>query len=300
MTMYVILTASQLTPIGIDASLARACKERGIRYHRLIVEETVLDELQTMEIAAGSLLYRASTSTKAAAIELMLTIAHPRKFTTIYYPQAYQHPSKDLYGLSVQLQPGLPVIPTIVLDPTWQSMEADEVSRRLQKLDGFPVVVKTLGLSHGRGVAKADNPKQFHDLLNEPLLEQCKVITRKYLADYRHYRLIVVGGEAVAAIEYHKPADDFRTNATESPTVSAVAMTALPPGAEDIATRATALRSSLLGGVDLLHDLTSGKVYLAEVNVPCYFPRAEEPTGVDIAGRIVDALIEKQEQNHGQ
>ena len=46
------------------------------------------------------------------------------------------------------------------------------------------------------------------------------------------------------------------------------------------------------GGVDLLRH-PGGRWYLLEVNMPCYYPHAQEVAGVDIAGAMVDHLHAK-------
>ncbi|KKQ46317.1 MAG: hypothetical protein US63_C0003G0030, partial [Candidatus Moranbacteria bacterium GW2011_GWC2_37_8] len=48
------------------------------------------------------------------------------------------------------------------------------------------------------------------------------------------------------------------------------------------------------GGVDILID-RNGEHYLIEANFPCFFPRCQMLTGVDISGMMLDYLVQKNE-----
>ncbi|HET9174091.1 MAG TPA: hypothetical protein VFN56_02300 [Candidatus Saccharimonadales bacterium] len=300
MTLFAIVTQDQVGKHGCDVSLERACQARGITYSRLVVENIVLDDVRSMSVPPNSLLYRVSLDSKAVAIESLLATMYTKSLTTMYDKQVFPHPHKRLRELSRQIAEELPIIPTILLDTSWLRMADDDITQRIATVGGFPVIVKTLGLSHGQGVVLTHSVPEFRQYLASVDLAACNTIARKYLAEYRHYRLIVVAGEVIAAIEYHKPNDDFRTNAAPEPTVTAVDIASLPAHIIDLARTSVKLRASILGGVDVLVEQPSETAYLAEVNVPCYFARAEQPTGIDIAGHIVDALIDKQRQHDEQ
>ncbi len=293
--LYVITDKDGSENHGVALSLKRATASMGIRYELLLTESIELNAIADMQFNPGSLLYRVSTSNKACVIESMLVLLHPAIFTTIYHPKLLQLSSRPYRELCEQMALGLTIIPTLIIDETWQRLQDEELEARVAKLDGFPVVVKTLGLSHGAGVKKADDLATLRTLLGQMPPKAYGSIARKYLADYRHYRLIVVDNQVVAAIEYHKPADDFRTNATKEPIVSAVSTMELPPEILDLALEGVTLRSSILGGVDILVDQTDNVAYLAEVNVPCYYARAEAPTGIDISAQLLTAMLRKRD-----
>jgi len=291
MTLYCIMTVAQAGVHASDLALERACHARNISYQRLICEDVLLDDLRNAAYDASDLVYRISTSNKAVSIESLLTHLHPQ-LTTIYSSRTQRYPFRNFRELSQQLTSGLEIIPTQLVDSAWAQLTAEAVDERIAALGGYPIVMKRLGLSHGQGVSLVQSSDELRTAVQQ-LSASDSVILRKYLADYHHYRLIVVAGKVVSAIEYHKPDDDFRTNAMAEPDVSAVAVEDLEPATIKLATDAAALRHSLLAGVDILVDKQDNIAYLAEVNVPCYFPRAEGVTGVDIAGQIVDALLAK-------
>jgi glutathione synthase/RimK-type ligase-like ATP-grasp enzyme len=234
-----------------------------------------------------------SASLKATTTESLLLLSFPGTFTSLYYNRSTPLKGRPYNELSEQLASGLCIIPTSFIDETWLDLSESEIEERMIKLGGFPVIVKTLGLSHGQGVMKVDSSTEFAAVIRKATLTDYKTIVRKYLADYRHYRLIVIENEVVAAIEYHKPNDDFRTNAA-TPVVSGLVVSEIPEQILTLATKSANLRTSLLAGVDVLIDQTDNIAYLAEVNAPCYFARAEKPTGIDIAGKIIEALCAKQ------
>lgn len=293
--LYIILSQEQRNQHGVERSLKDACQRLGVEYKELVIEDISLDDVQTMQFDSPALLYRLSTSRKATTLESLLVILHPGIFTTIYYPKTYQLKSRPFRELAEQLAAGLTIIPTSIVDDTWLKLNDSELEKKAQKLGNFPIVIKVLGLSHGQGVYKVDSMLEMKQLLAKLSVKEEGTVARKYLSNYRHFRIITVANEPVAAIEYHKPEDDFRTNAVEVPNVSAVGVDTLDPGVIDMAVAATKLRSSILSGVDVLVDQTDNTPYLAEVNVPCYYARAEAPTGIDISAKLITALLAKQQ-----
>jgi len=297
-TLYIVASKNQQLKNGVVQSLKRAAEASGITSHLLIVEDTVLDTIADMQFEQGSLLYRVSVSRKAAIMESMLMLLHPGIFTAIYIPALLQLPSQQYRELCEQMAQGLQIIPTLIIDETWQQLDIQSLDKRIAKMGGFPIVVKMLGLSHGAGVRKVDNLDDLQAILMQLPPEKYGSIVRKYLADYRHYRLIVIEDSVVAALEYHKPVDDFRTNATGEPIISAVSVEELQDEVVRLALDGVRLRSSILGGVDILIDQTDNMAYLAEVNVPCNYARAEGPTNIDISRQLLDAMLRKRDRHN--
>jgi hypothetical protein len=295
-TLYIIVNREHLGVHGVLLSLQAACERQGIPYEFLVAEDIALDAVHNMRFAPGSLLYRVSTRLKAATLESMLVLLHPGVFTTIYWPKTAPLSSRPFRELCEQMAAGLPIVPTLIIDETWQQADSASLQAKADSLGGFPVIVKVLGLSHGVGVQKVDDMQALQTVLAGANFAEHGMVARKYLASYRHFRLIIVDDAVVAAIEYHQPADDFRTNASEEPMVSALALDELEPAISHMAVAGVQLRSSILGGVDILVDQTDNTPYLAEVNVPCYFARAEGPTGIDIAGQLITTMLQKREK----
>jgi ribosomal protein S6--L-glutamate ligase len=161
--------------------------------------------------------------------------------------------------------------------------------KNVNLLGGFPVVVKLSGGSHGSGVRKADSLSGLEQQINELRQDSQHMVLRKFIADARHIRCVVIGDKVVDAIEYMPVDGDFRTNAVDEPQVKP-----FEHDYEIFALAENAVKAGVteFGGVDILID-TNGVGYVAEVNFPCNFARNQMCTGKDISGMIVDYLISK-------
>ncbi|MGH7240735.1 MAG: ATP-grasp domain-containing protein [Candidatus Saccharimonadales bacterium] len=291
-TLYLLVSRAKLGG-NSEQSLVAAAQAAGMRHQLLVVDDIMLDDIASMEFAGSNLLYRVSTGAKASTVESALMAYHGSNLTNIYWPKLRLGPTRRYAEMVEQMAAGLPVIPTSLVDETWLTMGDDELQAKVTQLGGFPVLYKTLGLAHGQGIQKLASLQELRAEVQKTVDHQGEALLREYLPEYRHFRVIVVDGTAVATIEYHKPADDFRTNATNAPDVSAVSVADVNPTVRSIALRSVELAASIIGGVDVLLDTKKQVAYLAEVNVPCNFSRAEGPTDVNIGQHIVEALIRK-------
>lgn len=122
--------------------------------------------------------------------------------------------------------------------------------------------------------------------------ETSRFVLRKFIANARHFRMVVIGDKVVDTIEYIAPDDDFRTNAVAVPQV--LPRNDASDDLKRIAAHATNALGLEFGGVDVLID-TEGNAYIAEVNFPCNFARNQMCTGTDIAGQMIDYLVAKAE-----
>ena len=180
---------------------------------------------------------------------------------------------------------GLPINKTI-FGLTHDKMRLD---RYVEHLGGYPVIIKSVGGSHGVGVMKFDSPSSLYAGVDFLLGSGQQCIMRHFIEHDTHARLIVLGNEVIDSIAYHKPKRDFRTNVGSKPNVE---VQKFGDDIEAIAVRATHALGSSFGGVDIMFD-SEGRPHIAEVNVPCFFPRAQLVSGVDIAGQIISYLKQK-------
>lgn len=290
--LYLIVSREKQGGLS-EQSLTAAAKAAGLEVKLLISDDTALDDIAGMKFDGNDLLYRVSVNAHSSAIESALLTLHAHNLTGVYQPRPRLGPTRRYAETIEQLAAGLPIIPTSFVDASWRAASDEQLQHKVDMLGGFPVLFKTLGLAHGQGVQKLDTLAALRTQITQVLERGGEALLREYLPEYRHFRIVVVDSQPVAAIEYHKPADDFRTNAAETPNVSGVAVSDLDPNILDIAVRSVALAGSIIGGVDILVDTTKQVPYLAEVNVPCNFSRAEGPTGVNIGQSIVQALLRK-------
>jgi hypothetical protein len=258
--------------------LRKACRARGVRF--VVVDPTNFDYTHPPKLDAYSLLYRPDIEW-TRSVERFLV----RPNTTTFY-KSYERALTSYPGSYVVLRKA--DIPT---PKTIDHVSADRtlLERYVKYLGGFPIILKATGLSHGVGVIKVDSSTALYSLVDYLTRNDQHVIMREFVDTNRHARLIVVGNRVVDSIEYKAPRGDFRTNVGKAPKVK--------PKKFSKAIEATAVQSVHamgleFGGVDIVMD-SHGRHYVLEVNFPAFFPRAQHITGTDIAGYMVDFLIDK-------
>ena len=159
----------------------------------------------------------------------------------------------------------------------------------VDRLGGFPVVVKLLGYSSGVGTMRADSSPALYSLIDFALAEGKSPLVCAYIDEAVHWRLVVVGDQVVSAYRNRQDGEDFRTYAADDP---ADFLEPPPPDSVELAVRAVKVLHSEFGGVDVLAH-PSGRLYLLEANFPCYFATGEEVIGTDVSGAMIDHLVAK-------
>lgn len=264
--------------------LRQAVLERGLEFVDL--ETDHIDYDRTDEIVEpGSLLYRIAAGGRSSLLEVLVD----SYVTTLKSDTAAVLSRGSSWGSAARMkQAGIPIVPTIF---NVSRIHALRLPAYVKKLGGFPVVLKSSGGSHGSGVMKFDTMESLRAVLDYISDEKSRnLVLRQFISSAQHLRLVVVGDQVVNTIRYRPQEGDFRTNAVETPLVDLV--TDVPENILNDAVRAVSCQGLEFGGVDVLIG-EDGAHYIAEVNFPCNFARNQLNTGVDIAGCIVDYLLEK-------
>lgn len=145
----------------------------------------------------------------------------------------------------------------------------------------YPLVVKTLSGSLGKGVFMMENRKQLEDLsrIIEIANTNMNIIIQEMVIDSkgRDLRVFVIGGRVVGCMLRKAKADDFRANYSAGGSVEAYP---LSPIIEWIALEATKTLGLDIAGVDLLFDGDSYKI--CEVNSSPMFKGLESCNEVNI------------------
>jgi glutathione synthase/RimK-type ligase-like ATP-grasp enzyme len=158
----------------------------------------------------------------------------------------------------------------------------------VERLGGFPVVLKVPGGEGGLGVMRVDGMVTLVSLVDYLVRAQGHVpLLSAYIPDAVHHRVIVVGDQAVASYENPIRDGDFRSIPSLEPEAYSGTVA---PALGQIAVAATRAERLAFAGVDLIVHPT-GRVYVLEVNYPCYFAQATLGGGIDVAGRMVDYLV---------
>lgn len=269
---------------AVSRLLEQACNTRAIEF--VLIEAETFDFSTVPQLTKEDLVYRVSIHDKAKRVEKLLLNQHAISFHTNVTGALTKYENVvDATILHEKL--GLPIIPTI-FDITTNK---DLLARYVNKLDNFPIIVKVAGGCHGLGVIKADSMQSLSSIVDHFVANDDKCVLRKYIPHTKQGRIIVVGDKVVGSHE-NSVGNDFRSNVGEKKD----RVWEAKEYSEDIQDMAVQAVNSLgleFGGVDILFDKESGTPYIAEVNTPCQFELTQELTGIDIAGIMVDYLVEK-------
>lgn len=232
-------------------------------------------------LSPGELLYRPAVSLAAIRVEQFLAAAGA---TTFYADRdgAFFVPTAapwifERAGLTVPRS--LPCL----------SRDRQALQRCVDYLGGYPVVVKVPGGEGGVGVMLAESSRSLFALVDHLLESGRSPWLSAFIDDAEHWRVIVVGDAAVVAYRNPIDVDDFRSVASDDP---ADVTTEVSPDLAALAVAAAATLRVETAGVDVLRH-PSGRLYLLEANFPCFFGHAQRVAGIDVAGLMVDHLLNK-------
>lgn len=273
---------NDLVPLGTVTALRRACEARDLAF--VEVDARTFDFDPARRLAAGDLLYRPATSLAAMRVEQFLYTPSVATF--------YARPDRIFYtpisSALVLQQAGVPMPPAIHCATT----NRDVLRGYVEQLGGFPIVAKMLGQSNGIGVIRVDSWPTLHSLMEYALSQNQNPLLSTYIDPAVHWRVIVVGANAVAAYRNAPQTDGFRSMVTKNLDDYPLAV---DPALGALAVRATQALQLAFSGVDILQQ-PAGPLWVLEANFPCYFLQAQEVRGIDIAGQMVDFLQAKATQ----
>ena len=150
---------------------------------------------------------------------------------------------------------------------------------------GFPVVVKMLSGTQGKGVFLSRTQKEFSDLIS--LVEITNPTTNLIIQEFvetsfgRDVRVLTVGGRAIAAMKRSSGSDEFRANYSLGGLCEPLEITA---EIEWLASETSRILGLDIAGVDLLFAGEHFKV--CEVNSSPDFEGLEQCCQVDIAETV--------------
>ncbi len=162
-----------------------------------------------------------------------------------------------------------------------------DVERAIHRIGGVPCVVKVSEGTQGSGVFLVRTIREARELVWSLLDRRETVLVQQYIQEShgRDVRIIVVGGEVVAAMRRSATGREFRSNFHLGGTVEAVR---LPDEYERVARRAARVLGLDVAGVDLLEG-RDGPMVL-EANSSPGLEGIEGATGVNVAARIIDNI----------
>lgn len=185
----------------------------------------------------------------------------------------------------------LPMPPTVIIPTTYKYVgygDMDFLSKASEYL-GLPMVIKECRGSFGKQVYLANTIKEAAEIIAAheavPMLLQ-KAVKESFGSDIRLY---VVGDKVIAGMQ-RSNASDFRANIANGGQSQAYAPTI---DEASLAVSAVKLLGLDFAGVDILQS-SSGPL-ICEVNSNAHFHGMESCTGVNVAGAIMDYIMNKME-----
>lgn len=162
----------------------------------------------------------------------------------------------------------------------------------VEKVFGFPVVVKTISGTHGNGVYLSENKSKFLDLMGlvDGTLKGVNIILQEYIESSRgrDLRVFTVGGKVVACMERKARRNEFKANFSQGAEVLSHPITS---EIEWLGIETSRLLDVEVGGIDLLFK--DNKFLVCEANTSPGFRGIESCCDVDIPNAIYDYVEEK-------
>ena len=183
------------------------------------------------------------------------------------------------HSLRILAQHGLPVPPSLTVG------SATFLENAVAEIGDYPFILKPFYGTHGRGVMLLDTPTSLTSAVDALCDLHEDYVIQSFIAEANgvDIRVLVVGGEAIAAMKRSAPAGEFRANIHRGASGEAVS---LPDKYIDLAIKAASALELEIAGVDLLQT-NKGPVVL-EVNPSPGFEELESVTGINIADAIIE------------
>jgi RimK family alpha-L-glutamate ligase len=189
--------------------------------------------------------------------------------------------SKDkMYANQILAQAGLPIPKTML---TRFPCKAELVD----KVVGFPCVLKVVTGSHGAGVYLCENAKQFEDLseLISSIDFKASMIIQEYIShsEGRDLRVIVIGGRVVGAMQRKSTDGSFKANISRGGQGEAYDV---DDEMEMLSIQVAKVLDLDIAGVDLLFHPDGYRI--CEANSSPGFKGFEKALGINIPQKVFD------------
>ena len=183
------------------------------------------------------------------------------------------------HSLRILAQHGLPIPPSLTVG------SSEFLENAVAKMGDYPFILKPFYGTHGRGIMLLDTPTSLSSAVNALCDLHHDYVIQPFITEAGgvDIRVLVVGGEAIAAMKRSAPPGEFRANIHKGGTGERVA---LPEDYINTAIKAAAALELEIAGVDLL-ETNQGPVVL-EVNPSPGFEELETVTGINIAAVIIE------------
>lgn len=168
--------------------------------------------------------------------------------------------------------------------------KSDDVKMMIEEVGGTPVILKLLEGTHGTGVIKADSVSSAKSAVEAFSGIKKDIIVQEFIeeAKGKDIRAFVVDGEVVGAMERSGQGDEFRSNLHKGGVARPIELSSKE---KSVAIEAANLHGLTVAGVDMI--ISARGPLIIEVNSSPGLQGIERATGVDIAGKIIEAAEKK-------
>lgn len=183
----------------------------------------------------------------------------------------------------------------IGIPPTAFAQRREDVRSAIRKVGGAPVVLKLLEGTQGKGVILAESAKSAESVLDAMNVLKQNILIQAFVeeAGGTDFRAIVVGGRVVAAMKRQAGEGEFRSNLHRGGSAVGVELDTLSAAT---AVHAAEVLGLNIAGVDMIPS-KEGPMIL-EVNSSPGLEGIESSTGVDVAGAMIDYVLQHAHQGH--
>jgi ribosomal protein S6--L-glutamate ligase len=157
----------------------------------------------------------------------------------------------------------------------------------IEKMGGYPLVIKLLEGSQGKGVILAETPATATSIVDSFHRLKAQFLVQQYIEDAHgsDIRCFVIGDEVVATMQRQAQAGEFRANLHRGGKGTYIEITAEERA---MAIKAAKIMGLNVAGVDILR--TPKKSMVLEVNSSPGLKGIEHVSGIDIAGKIIEYI----------
>ena len=216
---------------------------------------------------------------------------------------------------------GIPVLPCSVVNVKEYTKSADAVFEKIESKTTYPVIVKPLNLGSSVGIRKAKNREELESALEYAFTFSIKVLVENAITELKEINCSVLGDyESAEASECEEPLandeilsyQDKYTGGTKSGKSGMASLKRKIPADIDPETRETirnmaikafqALGCSGVARIDFMIDMSSGNIYLNEINtIPGSLAfYLWEPIGVkysELLDRMISLALKREREN---
>ena len=170
------------------------------------------------------------------------------------------------------------------------SANSSDVNDLIKMVGGAPLIIKLLEGTQGVGVMLAETEAGARSIIEAFHRQNIYILIQEYIreANGADIRAIIINGKVVAAMERRGMAGEFRSNIHRGGLGAGIKLSIEE---ELSAIRAAQVLGLRIAGVDLIRS-SRGPMIL-EVNSSPGLKGIEQATGIDVAGSIIDFVVEQ-------